>query len=204
MPMPLLRCTVCENEVLESSYLSVGGECLECEEGELVEAGELEEDEEAPALLPGSSAPPAQPELALARAAARKVLDRAGINSPPVPVEPLARSAGFEIVERLGLGRLSGRMVGTRIEVAPCHPHRRRFVVAHELGHHFLGKPHKSGPHVEQEVNAFAGELLIPGPFLLEALAREADRRALARAFNVSVQALEIAAGAHNLRQRIV
>jgi hypothetical protein len=201
--MPLLRCTVCDNEVLEGSYLSVGGECLECEEGELVEAGELEDGDEAPTLVSGASAPPAKPELALARAAARKLLERSGIDSPPVPVEQLARSAGFEIVERLSLGPLSGRLVGTRIEVAPCHRHRRRFVVAHELGHHFLGKPHKSGPHVEQEVNAFAGELLIPGPFLVEAVGRESDRRALARIFDVSEQALEIAAGAHNLRRRI-
>jgi hypothetical protein len=201
--MPLLVCTICDNEVLEGSYLSVGGECLECEEGELVEAGELEDGDEVSTLVPGASAPPAKPELALARAAARKVLERSGIDSPPVPVEQLARSAGFEIVERLSLGRLSGRLVGTRIEVAPCHGHRRRFVVAHELGHHFLGKPHKSGPHVEQEVNAFAGELLIPGPFLVKALGRETDQRALARIFDVSGQALEIAAGAHNLRQRI-
>lgn len=202
--MPLLRCTVCDNEVLEGSYLSVGGECLECEEGELVEARELEDGEEgAPTLGAGPSVPPAKPELALARAAARKVLNRSRVDSPPVPVEQLARSAGFEIVERRSLGRLSGRLVGTRIEVAPCHRHRRRFVIAHELGHHFLGKPHKSGPYVEQEVNAFAGELLIPGPFLTETLERETHRRALARIFDVSEQALEIAAGAHNLRRLI-
>lgn len=196
--MPFLRCSVCECELYERSALAVGADCTECEEGEMLEVDEDLEDEAAPAGKPDPRA-----YLALPREAARKLLAEQGVRRPPVPMEKLAEAVGLTIVERRALGSLSGRLVETTIEVAPCSGNRRRFVIAHEIGHHVLLRPHGSGPTVEQEVNAFAGELLVPGD-MLRAVAKETtDLEDLARRFQVSRQVLEIAAGVHRLGDRI-
>lgn len=197
--MPLLRCTECEYEAIEMSRLAIGGECPHCE-GELVEA--TDDDEVTPDAF-ARAASDVGPQLSLAREAARKLLSDLGIVGPPVPVEEIATKAGFRIVVRQSLGQLSGRLVGNAIELAPASRSRHRFVVAHELGHHFMGKSHGSGRHVEKEVNAFAGELLVPGPFLSRALEQTVDGAALARRFEVSRQVLDIAAQNHHVQGRI-
>jgi hypothetical protein len=46
----------------------------------------------------------------------------------------------------------------------------KRFSIAHELGHHRMQTLHSQGRRVETDANAFAGELLVPGPKLFEAL----------------------------------
>lgn len=199
--MPYLRCNVCDHEAYERSVLAIGSECGECEEGELVEAdggqGEL-----------GTAAVTAAgddsgPRLALPRAAARDLLAGRDITAPPIPVERVAESMGLAIIDRKSLGSLSGRLVDARIEIAPCSANRRRFVIAHEVGHHFLHKPHGSGPHVEAEINAFAGELLVPGPMLAAAVRDSPELLSLARRFQVSRQVLEIAARVHHFGERI-
>jgi len=200
--MPYLRCNVCSHETYERSVLAIGSECGECEEGELVEADEDQEEVGTPTTTVAASEP--GPRLALPRAAARRLLADRGIATPPIPVDRLAEEMGLEIVDRKNLGSLSGRLVDTRIEVAPCATNRRRFVIAHELGHHVLRKPHGSSPHVEAEVNAFAGELLVPGPFLAAAVAETTELASLARRFQVSRQVLEIAARVHHLGDRVV
>jgi hypothetical protein len=196
--MPYLRCSVCEREVFETSLLALGSECLECEEGEMLEVDEDLEDRDAPATTE-----PSRPHLAVPRAAARKLLADQGIDDPPIPVEQLARRMGLTVIERRSLGSLSGRLVDTTIEVAPSSSNRRRFVVAHELGHHVLKRPHGSSPTVEAEVNAFAGELLVPGHLLQQATRKTTDLGDLARRFEVSRQVLEIAARVHRLCGRI-
>ena len=199
--MPQLRCTECEHELYETSRLAIGRDCPECEEGEMVEITDddvLDEPEPLVKTRVGEGA-----QVSLARAAARKVLEDQGIVRPPVRVEDIAARAGFAVVESKTLGRLSGRLREDRIEVAPSGRNRRRFVIAHELGHHFLGKPHGSSRYVEQEVNAFAGELLVPGPWLLTAIKEMDEARLLAVRFQVSTQVLDIAAGNHGCRDRI-
>jgi hypothetical protein len=200
--MPYLRCNVCDHEAYERSVLAIGSECGECEEGELVEADEGQEEVGTPTAT--AAANDSAPRLALPRAAARNLLASCGITTPPIPVDHLAEGMGLEIVDRKSLGSLSGRLVDTQIEVASCSANRRRFVIAHELGHHFLRKPHGSGPHVEKEVNAFAGELLVPGPLLKAALIETTELMSLARHFQVSRQVLEIAARVHHLGDRVV
>jgi hypothetical protein len=200
--MPYLRCNVCNHETYERSILAIGSECGECEEGELVEADE--DQEEVGTLTTTVTAHDPGPRLALPRAAARSLLADHGVATPPIPVDRLAEAMGLEIVDRKSLGSLSGRLVDTQIEVAPCSTNRRRFVIAHELGHHFLRKPHGSSAHVEAEVNAFAGELLVPGPFLAAAVAETTELTSLARRFQVSRQVLEIAARVHHLGDRVV
>jgi hypothetical protein len=200
--MPYLHCTVCDHEIFERSVLAIGSECGECEEGELVEADE--DQGEIGTSTATAAESEVAPRLALPRAAARNLLADQGITKPPIPVDRVAEEMGLEIVDRRNLGSLSGRLVDTQIEISPCSTNRRRFVIAHELGHHFLRKPHGSGPHVEKEVNAFAGELLVPGPLLAAAVAETTELMGLARRFQVSRQVLEIAARVHHLSDRVV
>lgn len=199
--MPLLRCDHCGEEVQERSRLAIDSDCEACGEGTLREVDEWDELDEAAVELKTTVG--AGPHIAIARSAARSVLERHGVTRPPAPVEEIAAANGFEVVADVELGQLSGRLIGTRIEIAPCGRHRRRFVVAHELGHHFLKKPHGSGEHVESEVNAFAGELLVPGPFLLAAIAETTVRGQLAHRFDVSNLVLEIAAKNHHVYGRL-
>lgn len=116
------------------------------------------------------------------RVIADELLDRYGITGPEhLDVEALAEATGVKIVHkpiagaegRLVSGRKGARIVvdaGIRLDG------KRRFVVAHELGH-FLQKNRRSQGHVcldaslislyqddpqETEANVFAAELLMP------------------------------------------
>jgi hypothetical protein len=200
--VPLLRCTHCHEESNESR-IAIDSDCMLCEEGTLVEVDGWDDDVEAGSEPVVKTEVGAGPQLAIARAGARKIHREFKITAPPVDVEALARRVGFQLAFDVALGSLSGRLRGKRIEIAPCGFQRRRFMIAHELGHHFLGKPHESGPHVETEVNAFAGELLVPGPWLKAALAETTETGALAQRFKVSEQVLEIAAKNHRLRSKL-
>jgi Zn-dependent peptidase ImmA (M78 family) len=97
-----------------------------------------------------------------------------------------------------------------RIDVAACESApRRRFIVAHELGHavlHLIGK-HQGGyvdtcthirtgglepafPDEEADANRFAGALLMPRTWVQLACQHDAEPASLARTFNVSVDAI--------------
>jgi len=93
-------------------------------------------------------------------------------------------------------------------------PYRKRFSIAHELGHHFLhltsdgsfvdskvdlfrdlepAEGHITAERLmEIEANQFAAALLMPATFVSDAFARKADLRCLAREFNVSEAAMGI------------
>jgi Zn-dependent peptidase ImmA (M78 family) len=154
-----------------------------------------------------------------------ELLQRAGIRKPPVDVDGLARSLGARVMlegldpEVSGvLYRLPERLV---IAVNRAHPlTRRRFTVAHELGHLVLhqGRPlivdHVVRARVdlrdsrsslatereEIEANRFAANLLIPADFLHRYVQKEVRRQLdetetiqrLAEIFSVSAQAMEI------------
>ncbi len=94
---------------------------------------------------------------------------------------------------------------GVRIGVNSLHhPNRRRFTVAHELGHFFLHRAqgdfedgllfrreYQTNPR-EYEANEFAAKLLMPTlEFRREAAACNYDFTALAQVFGVSVAAAE-------------
>jgi hypothetical protein len=122
------------------------------------------------------------------------------ITTPPVPVRAIARREGFEIVENNRLRSLKGRLVGTTIELAPTTPEVvHRFTIAHELGHAKLDTDESTGPGAEVEANAFAGELLVPGPLLQRAIAQTKDLSELARRFAVSRSVMRIAAENHRV-----
>lgn len=136
-----------------------------------------------------------------------------GGDRPPVPVEDLAEDLlGLRVRVEGGLP-VSGMLVPAErliVVSAAEPPERRRFTVAHEIGHwvvHCEGLPAgpimcrpgdaaASGDPREREANVFAADLLMP-----EALVRDAHRalppgadasptRALAAAFDVSEVAM--------------
>lgn len=199
--MPLLRCTdeECGHEFSVRTRLAIGSACEECG-ADTVEIG-VDDD------LPGELAAPEVADRAHpahARQRARQVAREHGFHRPPVVVHTIARQLGFTIESSRRLGTLRARLVGQRIEVnADEPPVAQRFSVAHELGHHFLGTQHGDGDIAEQEADAFAGELLVPGPMLREALRTTTDARDLRGLFKVSREVLEIAARHHQLAGRI-
>lgn len=177
------------------SQLAAGSPCEECG-WDTVTVGV---DDDPPAELAQQETPePAHP--AHARKRARQLAREHGFVRPPVVVHSIARQLGFEVKPSHQLGTLRARLVGRLIEVnADEPPVAQRFSVAHELGHHFLGTQHGDGKTAEREADAFAGELLVPGPMLHEAMrvtSHAADLRAL---FNVSRDVLEIAAKTHGV-----
>jgi IrrE N-terminal-like domain len=153
--------------------------------------------------------------------AARRTLERFAATYPledrstATPVEDIADSlCGLHVVEVEDLG-VSGMLVPARREIlvdaGECReaPGRRRFTVAHEVGHWLL---HATAPEaapvfcrhsevqeqaerpsdpVEREANRFAAELLMPEPVVRDLAARDAGCRALAEEMGVS----EIAMG---------
>lgn len=151
---------------------------------------------------------------------ARRLLGRAGIIAPPVPVEELATHLGVEVRSIPFEGELSGILTADAqhviIGVNRLHTGtRQRFTIAHEIGHYLLhqhddvhidrGFPSRrrdeiSGQAIDPEeiaANAFAAEILMPAAFLRKDLG---DRRIdyaddeqvqyLAKLYDVSVQAM--------------
>ena len=161
--------------------------------------------------------------LARIRKKVRNLLEALEVQAPPVPVAKLARNCGARIVRVSGneddidgfLYQEEGDLViGVNRDQATV---RKRFTIAHELGHLLLHK--HSRVHVdrgfrvrlrsglsgegtdrdEMEANRFAAELLMPIEFLqadLEErefdLADDGQLRALAKRYGVSTQALAI------------
>lgn len=157
------------------------------------------------------------------RELAEGLLDDANVDAPPVPVERLVRTRGALIRPQSYDDKISGFLYRdhdrTVIGVnSDHHPHRRRFTIAHELGHALLHKGIVDEVHVdrafqvkmrderssqgtdieEREANLFAAELLMPVRFLEQDLSDvdpvdlldEAFVLKLARRYRVSVQAL--------------
>jgi len=197
--MPRLRCTEeeCGHTWFEPSALADGAICVVCgEPTELVGV-----DDEPPAELAGPvTAASDRSHPAHARTKAREVAKAHGFVRPPVVVHTIARKLGFTVHASHSLGTLRARLVGDVIEVNADEPVvAQRFSVAHELGHHFLGTLHGSGQTTEREADAFAGELLVSGPMLREALRETCDARELRELFKVSRDVLRIAAQTHRL-----
>ncbi len=155
---------------------------------------------------------------------AAKLLQGAGITSPPVDVDGLAKRVGATIVAETLDPEVSGvlyrRPEGVVIAVNRDHaPTRRRFTVAHELGHLLLhqGRPlivdhvvrarinlrdHRSSLATEREeidANRFAADLLMPADLVNDQLTKQLRHSlheqqtidALAKKFGVSPQAME-------------
>ena len=155
------------------------------------------------------------------QAAARKVLEEAGIKDAPVSVQEIARHLGadvrFKSVERDISGFISRQKDGAVVIGINSfhHSHRQRFTLAHELGHLCLHtskalyvdhvprfRDVKSSQAIEPEeieANLFAAELLMPEKLLLrdiramadELVTREAIDK-LAKRYKVSPEAMRV------------
>lgn len=128
---------------------------------------------------------------------ARKLIAKANIKTPPVPVEKLARSLGAELRFQPLDDELSG-MIFVKDDVPIIgvnslhHPNRQRFTLAHECAHLILhrdvissevhvdkqfpvlmrdGLSATGSDEMEIQANQFAAELLMPKDMLEHALA---------------------------------
>lgn len=194
--MPRLRCLDedCGEIFDETSRLAEGSDCIVCGgPTEVLGRNDVEPEEQPPPQLRGQVAQRRR----LARDAAAQLLRKHSITTVPVDVHEIARREGYAVIEREGdaLGSLSARTVDDMIEVRAEDPEvRKRFSIAHELGHCVLGTTHGRGNQPDEwDADLFAGELLVPPAQLRAAYARSKSKSELARAFHVSRQVIEIA-----------
>jgi predicted transcriptional regulator len=156
-----------------------------------------------------------------ARNAAERLVEKMGIAEPPVDPMEIARRLGLHVGEKdLGQG-ISGVLINNGpsevyIVVSAGDRHvRKRFTVAHEIGHqqlgHLVGGEHVHvdktrqvlfrGPRAaegvdiqEIEANTYAASLLMPTKLLQKAVADrrllDEDVEDLAKRFDVSAQAM--------------
>ena len=164
--------------------------------------------------------------LARVRREAQRLLLEVGIDSPPVDLKRIATALGLKVVSADLGADVSGLLVrtaeGSRICVASGDPiTRRRFTIAHEIGHHVLSHQFEPGEHVhvdrgnyisqrglrasqgvdpkEIEANHFAACLLMPAPLVEREVEQlrsphlvDTQVTALAEKFRVSEQAMTI------------
>jgi len=162
------------------------------------------------------------------RLLAKRLIERLDPPKIPVDVGAIARSLGAEVRLQRADETLSGFLLRDAVRGrtiigvnAEQHPNRRRFTIAHEIGHLLLHEgaairidstqnvfrlslrnvASSTGEVLEErEANLFAAELLLPSDLVARELARhvnldlhdEDDVRALADRFEVSAQALSI------------
>lgn len=152
------------------------------------------------------------------RAAAEELLARVGAETPPVPVEDIARSVGARVVLEALDTDLSGVLHVVEetplIAVNSSHPGtRQRFTIAHELGHLSLHdmqtfvdrdfvfrrdqKAASGNDREEIQANMFAAELLMPREWLVEdagehgfEIGEDDELSELARRYGVSQSAM--------------
>lgn len=152
--------------------------------------------------------------LVAAQAKARQVLKENYVLEPPVDVYEIARNSGIRIVEMPFPDDYENVSGFINIEdgepimyVNETEPeNRRKFTVAHELGHWLLheqqirddpqkavlfrvalGKANKDP--LEKEANAFAAELLVPMEFF-ERINDRKSQQELANIFKVSAEVI--------------
>ena len=136
--------------------------------------------------------------VAFCRKMADRVLKDHAIKGPPVPVEQIASSLGFEISEvALPRGvdaRLRVHDSERVIEIAAGqHTHRQRFSIAHELGHFVLRHDNTTSRVAEAEADRFAGALLAPGRWLAPDYRKGLQTEVLVARYDVSSQVIIIA-----------
>jgi Zn-dependent peptidase ImmA (M78 family) len=164
--------------------------------------------------------------VAAATRQAEALLAKLGVRTAPIDVRKIASQLGLRVVEEELGEDVSGALVSNPKRAAILvnsdhHDNRKRFTIAHELGHHVLRHQFEEGGHVhvdrgnyislrskrasegvdpkEVEANWFAASLLMPAALLRERAARIGARALhdqhvaqLAEEFSVSEQAMTI------------
>jgi Zn-dependent peptidase ImmA (M78 family) len=154
---------------------------------------------------------------------AKRILQEHGGSSRPVDVELIAKKLGAEIVYKPLEAELCGMIFNDGknvvIGINESHPPaRKRFTLAHEIGHLVMHSHILNGVHVDKtfrqklyrdgrskigedrieiDANKFAAELLMPTEFLLKDVKGafidpEAGPTELAKLYEVSPQAMSI------------
>lgn len=135
--------------------------------------------------------------------------DQFGPFAYPIDITELAREAGAQVfTAQLGenvYGMIEGNESGATIYVDAESPiNRRRFTIAHELGHMVSYKDEgtaaleyvdersseTNGTAAEIYANEFAGELLMPKSLLEHYIATGCDNLTIAKNLKVSMQAV--------------
>lgn len=147
-------------------------------------------------------------------AAAEQLLQSQGIDRPPVPVQDVSQNAGIPVVDWEFDDGISAVLIRGRssivIGVNQHHPEpRRRFSIAHELGHAVLGHAERmyiefvaadllperdrKRQEDEHEANWFAADLLMPINWVREDWKRsKGNVSEMAKRYGVSEQAMWI------------
>jgi Zn-dependent peptidase ImmA (M78 family) len=129
--------------------------------------------------------------LSKAERVARRFLDEAGVTEPPISPYEVARMHGLLVTEQAAKGcdgcvLIEGDSAAVLVNAAIESEERRRFTVAHELGHVALHGDllqfrrealdeieRETDSGIEAEANAFASELLMPAEFVDREFARQ-------------------------------
>jgi hypothetical protein len=143
------------------------------------------------------------------RRQAASLLQSAGVSREPVSLRDVVSALNLEVVRTAGEpfsceAALEPVGDGHRIVLPGSSPEgRRRFTIAHEIGH-FVLHPHRLAPErnggvnaawqaEEREADQFAAELLMPEDLVREAvLLHGTDSVRLADRFEVSRQAMQV------------
>lgn len=142
------------------------------------------------------------PQKGTARRIARKLLKDAQIKQPPVSLQKVLDFLktrkdllilGYDFGEKIsGLIRIEDDEITIGFNNTQ-HWHRRRFTIAHELGHMFMGhtcKINERNSVSEIEAHQFAAELLMPLDFLKKDCKGLPDLEVLSKKYIVSKEAL--------------
>jgi Zn-dependent peptidase ImmA (M78 family)/DNA-binding XRE family transcriptional regulator len=175
----------------------------------------------------GQPAPPVTltVKAASARDAAEQLIAAAGLDDQePVDVDDLAHRCGVRVLD-FDFGTLVDGLVvqlgdgpAIGLQTNQSNAGRRRFTLAHELGHHLLR--HTASFHVdfadaggtagsapgynwqhERAANDFAANLLMPAPWVRQAAQPSGDVDKLAHRFNVSRAAMGFRLASLGLRE---
>jgi Zn-dependent peptidase ImmA (M78 family)/DNA-binding XRE family transcriptional regulator len=160
-----------------------------------------------------------------ARDAAEQLLATARLRrAPPVDVADLSHRCGVRVLDFDFAGMVDGMVVqlsdgpAIGLDTSQANLQRRRFTLAHELGHHLLR--HSASFHLdffdvggsagdapgynwqhERAANEFAANLLMPADMVRRASDRTSNVDKLAAAFDVSRQAMAFRLTALGLRR---
>lgn len=149
------------------------------------------------------------PRKKLVKALAQKIIHETGISAAPVSlqrvIEHLQTTHDLGVEKINASSKVSGLLVVCRevdaeyatIAFNENHPWcRRRFTIAHEIGHFLLGHTcnnrQDDGSHAEREANMFAGELLVPTEFIKKDYKNIPNIQELSKLYRVSGQTLTI------------
>jgi predicted transcriptional regulator len=143
------------------------------------------------------------------RRQAERLLQSAGVSREPVSLRDVVSALNLEVVQTTGEpflseGALQPMGDGHAIVVrGASNERRRRFTIAHEIGHFVLhpgrlapergGLVNQAWKQQEREADQFAAELLMPEPLVREAVVElGADPGRLADRFDVSRKAMQV------------